>query len=194
MNLHRFGLKLFLEDSRSISLTEAIPIFHRWIQRDSLQGLWIDVADYSHVPRGPGILLVGHEANLSVDVGPDGRLGLLYLRKVGSGAGLADLVREGLDVLLTAVRLLERETEPGSGFRFRFDEILFFVNDRLQAPRGSGIGAILAETLRPVLEAAYAGGVDLTLEPEDDPRERVAIRVWPKPGVDARALGARLAA
>ena len=27
----------------------------------------IDVADYRHVPAGPGVLLIGHEANYSLD-------------------------------------------------------------------------------------------------------------------------------
>ena len=37
----------------SIDLTQAIPVFHRWIQEQALPGLLIDVADYRHVPEGP---------------------------------------------------------------------------------------------------------------------------------------------
>lgn len=80
MSTHKCGVKLFFKNSTK-SLKEFIPVFHGWIQRQALPGhMLLDVHDYSHVHHGPGILLVAHEANISVDEA-EGRRGLVYLRK-----------------------------------------------------------------------------------------------------------------
>ena len=67
MDLQKIGMKFFAEDGSTIDLVEFIPIFHRWIQNKALSDLLIDVADYSHVHAGPGILLIAHEGNYAVD-------------------------------------------------------------------------------------------------------------------------------
>ena len=64
----------------TVDLAAAIPVFHRWIQQQALPGLLLDVADYRHVPEGPGVVLVAHEAIYGLDQG-GGRLGLLYNRR-----------------------------------------------------------------------------------------------------------------
>ena len=74
----RIQIKLFLTEK--IDLTDLIPIFHRWIQENELDGLLIDVADYRHVPNGPGLLLMGHEGDYALDVA-DGRPGVTYKHK-----------------------------------------------------------------------------------------------------------------
>ena len=81
MTTHKFGVKLFITNPTAKSLKEFIPVFHGWIQRQALPGhMLLDVHDYSHVHHGPGILLVAHEANLSIDEA-EGRRGLVYIRK-----------------------------------------------------------------------------------------------------------------
>ena len=42
--------------------------------------MYHDVADYSHMHAGPGIVLVANDANVSIDESDD-RRGLLYSRK-----------------------------------------------------------------------------------------------------------------
>ena len=63
MNVQHVNVKIFAEDP-AIELDGAIPVFHRWIQRNVCEELLIDVADYRHVPAGPGVLLVGHDIRL----------------------------------------------------------------------------------------------------------------------------------
>jgi rhodanese-related sulfurtransferase len=80
------------------SLDPAIPVFHRFIQRGQVEGLVIDVADYRHVPQGPGVLLIG----LDVDYGISGE-GLTVTRKRSAhdraGDQFRDAVRMGLGFL-----------------------------------------------------------------------------------------------
>src|SRR5262245_66172288 len=80
MEVHKLGVKFFAADPTSVRLDAFIPIFHGWIQRQNLAGhLLIDVHDYSHIHDGPGILLVAHEGNVSIDMS-DGRPGRMYYR------------------------------------------------------------------------------------------------------------------
>jgi len=78
-------VKVFARQPVSIDQGEAIAVFHRWIQDRVCPEMLIDVADYRHVPNGPGVMLIGHEANYSLD-SAKGRLGLLYSRKQAGGS------------------------------------------------------------------------------------------------------------
>src|SRR5205814_1119849 len=97
--------------------------------------LLIDVADYKHVPEGPGTVLVSHEANIYTDQG-EGRLGLLYFRKqpFAGAATFAERLRATFRDALEACNLLEEEPALHGRVRFRTDELLFRVYDRLLAP------------------------------------------------------------
>jgi hypothetical protein len=76
--LQRLGIKLFGADGAAVAAREVVPIFHRWIQTSAVADqMLIDVADYSHVPDGPGIVLVAHEGNFSLDFA-HGSVGLTY--------------------------------------------------------------------------------------------------------------------
>ena len=62
-NLQRIALKIFLDDASVLEPGDVIPVFHRWIQRQAVDGLLIDVADFPHMPTGPCVVLVAHEAH-----------------------------------------------------------------------------------------------------------------------------------
>src|SRR6476620_12257796 len=81
MESSKLSIKFYVEESSSVKLADIVPVFHSWIQFHSIADhLLIDVADYTHVPDGPGVVLVAHEANYYLDRF-DGRLGLSYSRK-----------------------------------------------------------------------------------------------------------------
>ena len=154
-------------------LQTLIPVFHGWIQENKLPDeLLIDVADYAHVPQGPGVVLIGHQSDYYLDVADD-RPGLLYSRKRGFNgdfqAGIDDAFRRAL----RACRLLEEERELG--FEFATDEIFFRVQDRLRAPNEDAT----YEAYEPALKQAAAalfGGSPL-LERVGGPREPFAVRI-----------------
>ncbi len=152
MDFYKFGIKLFFANQQDRELTEFIPVFHGWIQRQALPGhLLIDVHDYSHVHHGPGILLVAHEANLSLDEA-EGRRGLVYIRKQPA------TLREIVEAARRAAQLLEKE----QGVEFVASPFEVFVNDRLHSPSAAQI--------------AEAVGGEVTRKPTD-PRERPTWRV-----------------
>src|SRR5258708_30948979 len=98
---------------------EAIAVFHRWIQDRACPEMLIDVADYRHVPNGPGVMLIGHEANYSLD-NTKGRLGLLYSRKQ-EGGGAQENLRQAFEAAVGGCRRLEEGPplagEPAIGSR-----------------------------------------------------------------------------
>ncbi len=80
IELQHINVKLFVRDPEKVDLEAVVPVFHSWIQGQIFDELLLDVADYSHVPDGPGVVLIGHEADYALD-NTDGRLGVRYNRK-----------------------------------------------------------------------------------------------------------------
>ena len=80
-------VKIFARES--VDLGAAIPVFHRWIQDRVCPEMLIDVADYRHVPNGPGVVLMGHEASYSLD-NTKGRLGPALQPQTGGRRGAGE--------------------------------------------------------------------------------------------------------
>lgn len=80
MDFQHVNVKLLVNDPGGVDLEPLIPIFHRWIQGRVFEELLLDIADYRHVYAGPGVVLIGHQADYSVD-NTDNRLGVRYNRK-----------------------------------------------------------------------------------------------------------------
>jgi hypothetical protein len=135
MDLFRITIKLFTETD-TFGPTEFVPIFHHWIQNQSLPNhLLIDVADYAHVPAGPGTLIVAEEANIHMDRS-ENRLGLLYVRKrpIPAATTFPEELHGVLAETFKAAIKLQSEPELSSRLKFATNEISIRLNDRLLAP------------------------------------------------------------
>ncbi len=174
--MSRVRIKYFLEDPDGINPPELVPVFHRWIQRDALSGLWIDVADYLHVPEGPGIMLIGHEADLYLDFSR-GKAGLAYVRKREFSSSLEDNVLLAIRSLDEAVSLFNKENALEQRYRVRTDELEITFLDRLRVPPElTDISTAVGATSRAVAEAA--GREPGSIERIDaDPRHPLSLRV-----------------
>ncbi|HEX2465456.1 MAG TPA: hypothetical protein VHR17_12610 [Thermoanaerobaculia bacterium] len=141
-----------------VPLERAIPVFHRWIQERSLDELMVDVADYTHVPDGPGVVLVCHDAIYSLDSG-GGALGLLYSRRrethasLGPIASLDDRLASVFRRALVACDRLERERDL-AGLSFPADRFELAINDRRVI---AGDGGELARALERLAAWLFAG-------------------------------------
>lgn len=191
MDLHRLSVKYFLADAEALKLEELVPVFHRWIQEHVLEGLLIDVADYRHVKEGPGVVLIGHQGDYSLDTA-GGRPGLLYVRKREMEGDLEAKVETALRAALAGCRAIEEEPALGGRLRFRADEARIAFPDRLRAPRGKET----FEALRAGIEAAVRKlyrGVDVSIIPSaGDARECFAVDVRAPGAPPLAALLARL--
>jgi hypothetical protein len=133
MQLQHVNIKLLVQKGAGVRLEPLIPVFHSWIESQNGDELLIDVADYTHVPAGPGIVLIGHEANYSVD-NTGNRLGVRYNRKDLIDGGNQECLVQAARAALTACRRLEDEPRLEGSIRFNGQDIEIFVNDRLVAP------------------------------------------------------------
>lgn len=150
MNIDRLTVKFFVEEDADFVLTDVIPVFHRWIQTDAVPGLLIDVADYKHVPHGPGILLVGQDVDYALDL-TDGRLGFLTRRKQIRQMALVDTLPEALAWAVQAVQRLEQDT----GWQLRADELEITLADRLHAPNTAETFTAVQDVVTAVLRGVY---------------------------------------
>ena len=190
MELQRLGVKFFVKDSSSLAIRDFIPIFHSWIQNQVVEGhLLVDIHDYSHVSMGPGILLVAHEGNFTMDLG-ENRLGLFYYRKQPLDGSLEDRLKAVFRTTLQGCQLLENESQIG-GVQFQTDELLLVANDRFHAPNTKET----FQRLEPVLLAFFGQLLDsdeFTLTHRDDPKERFAVAVSTSHSAGIKTLLERL--
>jgi hypothetical protein len=117
MELQHINVKLNLRDPQAVKLEALVPIFHGWIQSKACEELMIDVADYRHVHAGPGVVLVGHQADYCV-YNKDNRLGIRYNRKATLEGSNRDRFSQALRAALQACLRMEADEKLGGSLRF----------------------------------------------------------------------------
>lgn len=163
MEPQKLQLKLYTDRATGISPEAFVAVFHSWIKKKLLPELMIDVANYAHVPKGPGVALIGHGNDYFIDEG-EGRLGLLYSRKRGApepGQRVADTFRRTLH----AASLIENDASLAAGgakVRFRTDELQLRINDRLGAPNDDATFAALQPELDGFCRELFGAPCDVT--------------------------------
>ena len=171
IELQHVNVKLLLRNPEQVPLEALIPVFHSWIEGQIFDELLLDVADYRHVHAGPGVVLVGHQANYSVD-NADERLGVRYNRKAAIEGSNQDRLRQALRAAATACQRLEAEPRMAGTLQYDGQEMEFFVNDRLLAPNTDETW----QALKSELEVYFPGA---KLERVGEPRDlfRVSISI-----------------
>ena len=128
MDLHKFGIKLFLMNADSYSSKKFISTFHKWIQNKSIPNhLLIDVADYSHIVDGPGIMLIAHEGQFSLDQ-ENKQPGMMYMRKAAFDGTFIECFNFVFASVQHASNLLV--TSSDDTLEFSKKSIRFIANDR----------------------------------------------------------------
>lgn len=196
MHTPKYDIKWFLDDTSEMALEALIPVFHHWIQRQCLEELLIDVADYRHVHHGPGVMLIAHDAHYAMDAS-GGRLGLLYSRRRETHPSRRDMAdaRERLASVflcaLTACQHLEAEAVFQGRLRFRTDSLMLRVNDRLYAPNTLNVFQEVYEELAPFLRTLYPNQ-SLEVSHASDTASRLTIEVKAAENPDVETLLTRL--
>lgn len=175
MELQHCNVKIFVEDPSRLDLPSFNSIFQKWVREKATEDLLIDVADYLHVPEGPGMVLIGLEADYAMDHS-DGRWGLKYNRKAALSGSDPDRLRSALKSAVQACQRLEADPQLAGKIKFRTDEIEIFINDRALAPNNEETWNAHQKDFQSVLEKFY-GGNSFKMEKEKDPRARFGVRV-----------------
>lgn len=182
MDIQHLNVKVFVENYQDVERTDFVTIFNNWIQRRVGEELLVDVADYRHVFAGPGVILIGHEANYSLD-STGNRLGLLYNRKAPVSGTAPERLAQAVRSALLACRRLETENH----LKFSGREVQLLINDRLVAPNTEETFAALAPELRTLFDQLY-GGEEYALDRNPDPRERFTVSARTAAAFDAATL------
>lgn len=148
-DLQRIDLKLLLEVDGEPDLDAFLVIFDRWRKQKDHPCDWVDLADYAHMPTGPGILIVGKRDAFSVNLNAPGP-GLLTSTRRGLAGTLEQRFRAAFDRARDLNAAVLAEAEFPAEFKPRQGNWEVFVNDRLQFPNSDASDA----EIRPALAAA----------------------------------------
>src|SRR6185369_5035227 len=133
MDAFKISVKFFAEEGATVGHDQIVPVFHSWIQSHAIpEHTLIDVADYSHVPNGPGTVLIADEANFYLDHN-EGRLGATYARKRRVEGSFQDRLRQAFTAALQTCARLEDDPQLVNRIKFRTDEAAVRIHDRLLA-------------------------------------------------------------
>lgn len=191
-NMRRISVKFFVDDPKAVDLDTIIPVFHQWIQQSIVPGMLIDVADYRHIVNGPGVLLIGHEADYALSMRA-GRPGLLYTRKRSIPQEMSSCLAEVFHSALLACRALEQEKSLPKKLRFRTDEVALTLADRLHATNDASTFASIEGDLTRFLRDLYDGTTVRIERATEDDRQCLTLRVTADDGPDLNTLIDRLA-
>lgn len=164
-DLQRIQVRLYAT-SAAPSTHDLARVLHGFIQRRAVDEVLVDVADYTHVHEGPGVVLIAHAAQYSLGA-PDGRFGLLYARKRDAVGTTTERFVDAIARTRRFATLLSADL-PGLGFGD--SELVVQVADGLLAPNDEATFAVLGPAIREAVGSTYA------LSREGDPRGPFTVR------------------
>lgn len=174
MELQYIVTKIFVDGELKIDPERIVNIFHRWVAQQSLPGTLVDVAELLHIPAGPGVVLVGLEADYALDH-TGNRWGLLYRRKAPLAGTNADRIGQSFRSAAEVARLLEEEC--AGELKFSRREFAVVVNDRALAANTPETFAAAKPEIETSLKSLLGPG-GFSLAPLDsDPRRRFGVLV-----------------
>jgi len=148
--MHKVGIKKMISKF-DIKLEKIISIFHEWIQKDIIpEHLTIDVTDYKHIPDGPGIMLITHEGNISIDF-ENNQVGLLYMRKQPLCKTQLENIIKIKSILNFLVNELENYKDLKGKLKFK-ENYKIILNDRLYFPNNDSSKEILISIIEKVFQ------------------------------------------
>ncbi|MBI3696590.1 MAG: hypothetical protein HY238_17335 [Acidobacteria bacterium] len=152
IDVQKIAVKLFTDAPPTLNLDPFLSIFSRWRTDAADPARWVDLADYAHMPRGPGIVLIGHVCNFSFDLSAPAP-GVLYSRKQGLDGSNEDRLRAVLRAAAEMSRRLLAEPEFPAGVHLLPGSLDIRFQDRLETPNADATDHLL----RPAVTAVFDG-------------------------------------
>lgn len=177
MDTQHYVLDLYVADGVQLDLQAVVGHFHRWIAERVIDDVSIDVADYAHVLRGPGVLLIGHSVDVSLDL-TEGRQRLRLRTK---------RARQQLEPALLLLLELAARLEAEAGVSFDAGALDVLINDRLRAPNTTSTFQAFRPQLERTFSGVYGAAVDLAHRPDPRARFSVTVRSGSPPALAAMA-------
>ena len=67
MELQHLIAKFFTVGDSKLDPAQVVNLMHRWVAKQSMPEMLVDVAELLHVPKGPGVIAVGNDADYALD-------------------------------------------------------------------------------------------------------------------------------
>jgi hypothetical protein len=186
MEFQHVNVKLFVKNAEEVDLEALIPVFHDWIQNQERGELLLDIADYRHVRSGPGVVLIGHVGNYSLD-NAGSRLGVRYNRKLVLEGTNQDRLVQATQAVLAACCRLETDPRLNGMIQFNGREIEVFINDRLLAPNTPETRPAADLEFRAFFSTLF-GDIEYALSYPHDPRSLFSVHVKTSQAFDTTEL------
>jgi hypothetical protein len=169
MSLQHLTIRFSFDGESKPDLARAIEVFHGWVSAQSVEGLSIDVADYRHVPDGPGVVLVGLEGDYYLN-----DTGLRYTRKAAVEGSSLDALKQAFHAGATACARLEAEFD---GLKFCRKNFEIAVNDRAIAPNTRESFEQIKGDVESFFTGELGAGSARVSYCEGDPRKLLTVKV-----------------
>lgn len=177
MDIQNIAIKFYASSGQDIDQSVFIPIFQDWIKTQALGEVMIDIADYTHVPNGPGMMLICHETNYGMDTAEAGRLGLLAQRKQPQNGDHQDRILGVIRGCLRFLSLLQQDPRTPQALKFDLGAFDYIANDRLRLTNSEESLAAIYDDLAAAAGKLYPGkNISIERRP-NHPKARLAVRV-----------------
>ncbi|MBI4463409.1 MAG: hypothetical protein HY647_01785 [Acidobacteria bacterium] len=185
-DLQRIQIKIPSDAPPSLNLDSFLVIFSRWRKEKEHPAEWVDLADYAHVPRGPGMVLIGQRCNLSFDLA-DPAPGILYTAKKGLAGSLTERLVSALQGCLELALRLSAEPEFPPDVHLQTDWLELRLPDRLETPNTPATDRLLRPIVEHVLSTLY-GHARYELTPQSDSKQCYGFSVRTRASQPLEAL------
>lgn len=172
-DLQKIDVKMALDAPERYDWDRLLAVFGRW-RLDPNEEI-LDLADYLHVPGGPGCLLVSHRWHFGADFA-NGTPGLFLSTRKGLRGELADRFAGAIRILLEKGRQLLAEPELEGAISLRTGELELVVNDRMLVPDPIAGDELVRPAISRALDRLY-GSDEWNAERDDRAGVRLGYRV-----------------
>jgi hypothetical protein len=192
MELQHLVAKIHVDGPLGIDPAKVVDIFHKWVATQSLPGvLLVDVAELLHVPKGPGVVAVGVEADYALE-NTGGIWGILSRRKNVLPGTNADRIAEALGGA-AHVGMLLQEAFAGA-LKLSQSEFELIVNDRGIVPNTPQSYAAAVPEIEAALKKLLGHGEFKLTRHDKEPRQRFGVTVRSAKPLDLAKLAAAVPA
>ncbi len=184
MDFSKVIWKFYFKSSPNLS-TQGLFKFFNGIIPDSPE-VFVDVADYSHVYRGPLVLLAGHFADLSYDTS-DGEFGIQYSLKRALPGEEGKTLLSSLSALAGYTERLLKSEWFAEMTSLDTHKLFFAINDRAQASNNQESLEKLTAPLTDFLKSVF-GHSNFKISQLGGEKDRLAVQIQILEGFDLAGL------
>ncbi len=173
-DLQRIDVKILADAPADLSLDPFLAIFSRWRKQQD-ESDWIDLADYAHMPKGAGIMLIGKQGSFSVNLDDPG-IGLLYSGRQDFDGPAGNRVIEAFRRCLRLTNPLVAEPDYPQQLKLLPGSWELYINDRLNFPNNDETDRQLRGAIESALNTLFGAG-NYSMERDRDPQRRYAVSI-----------------